>query len=200
MFVDREALKIYVPARTELRLNGPGDIDGRLEAEVGHAVLDDLEVDGDDAGHLDGAAERDLAVTLCKLWSARARHQEPLGEAMRTGEVQVAAAELCARDVDGQVDLAAPAQVLDAACPERVSQPSTARLVPKTRSNVSSMGGGGGLKRFLTRSCPHAPAGRGSFVRPPSRPSPWSRRRRSQRVRSVAEAVARRSGRACWRR
>jgi hypothetical protein len=28
-------------------------------------LWDDLEVDGDHAGHLDGAAEGDLAVTLC---------------------------------------------------------------------------------------------------------------------------------------
>lgn len=65
MLVDREALKVDVPARAKLRLHGPGQVDGRLEAQISHAVLDHLEVYRNDAGHLDGAAEGDLAVALC---------------------------------------------------------------------------------------------------------------------------------------
>jgi len=68
----------------KLRLNWTRDINGALEAQVGYSVLDDLEVDGDDAGHFDGAAEGNLAVTL--------------------GEVQVADAELGAVYVDWEVD------------------------------------------------------------------------------------------------
>lgn len=63
-FVYAEAFEVDVPPGTELRLDGAGDVDGTLEAEIGHALFDDAEVDGDDAGHLDGAAEGDLAITL----------------------------------------------------------------------------------------------------------------------------------------
>lgn len=63
--VDREALKVDVPSRAELGLDWAGNVDGRLDTKVGHAILEHLEVDSDDASHLDGAAEGYLAVTLC---------------------------------------------------------------------------------------------------------------------------------------
>jgi hypothetical protein len=87
MLVNTKPLKVDIPPRTELRLHGAGDIDGALHAQVGQPVLEDLEVDGDDPGHLDGPAEADLAVALA--------------------EVQVAHAELGAVHVHGEVDLAA---------------------------------------------------------------------------------------------
>jgi hypothetical protein len=87
VLVHREAFKVDIPSRSELGLDRAGDVDGAFESQAGHVVLDDLEVDGDDAGHLDGAAERDLAVAL--------------------REVEVADRELGARYVDGQVDLGA---------------------------------------------------------------------------------------------
>lgn len=59
------------------------------------AALHDGQLQRDDAGHLDGAAEGDFAVAL--------------------REVEVADAELGARDVDGEEDFAAPAQVFDVA-------------------------------------------------------------------------------------
>jgi hypothetical protein len=64
LLIHRKALKVDIPARPKLWLNGAGHVDGALEPQVGDAVLEDLEVDGDDAGHLDGAAEGDLAVAL----------------------------------------------------------------------------------------------------------------------------------------
>lgn len=60
VFVDAEAFKVDVPARTELRLDRTGNVNGRLGAELGHAALHDGELDGDFACHLDGAAEGDL--------------------------------------------------------------------------------------------------------------------------------------------
>jgi hypothetical protein len=84
-----------------LWLDWTWDVDGRLSAlhaELFLPTLDDIELDGDDAGNLDGAAEGDLAVTL--------------------REVQVTDRELGALHVDWQVDLAAPAQILDIACLE----------------------------------------------------------------------------------
>lgn len=64
VLVDGEALKVQRPAGRELGLHGAGDVDRRLEAQVGHTVLDHFEVDGDDAGHLDGAAEGNFAIAL----------------------------------------------------------------------------------------------------------------------------------------
>lgn len=93
-----DTYKVEHAAGTELRLDGAGQEDGgfaALHAELGLAVLDDVELDGDDAGDLDGAAEGDLAVAL--------------------REVQVADGELAALDVHGQVHLAASTQVLDVA-------------------------------------------------------------------------------------
>lgn len=95
ILVDAEAFESQVPAGPVVRLDGAGEEERRLHGEVGLAVLHDAQLEGDDAGHLDGAAEGDLAVAL--------------------GEVQVADAELGALDVHGQVDLAAAAQVLDVA-------------------------------------------------------------------------------------
>ncbi len=76
-------------------LHGPGQEQRALHPQVRHAVLHDVELDGDDTGHFDGAAEGDFAVAL--------------------GEVEVADAEFGAFDVDGEVDFAAAAEVLDVA-------------------------------------------------------------------------------------
>lgn len=95
MLVHTETLEVDIPAGAKLRLDRPRDVDGRLHGQLLHAVLHHGEVDRDDAGHLDGAAERDLAVAL--------------------REVQVADGELGAFHVDGQVDFAAAGQVLDVA-------------------------------------------------------------------------------------
>lgn len=93
MLVNTEALKVDVSTRTELRLDRTGNVDRALEAEILHTVLHDGELERDLARHLDGAAERDLTVTL--------------------REMQVADAELGALDVHWQVDLGAAGQVLD---------------------------------------------------------------------------------------
>lgn len=60
-----------------------------------HTTFHDAELDGDDAGHFNRAAEGNLTVALT--------------------EVQVANAELCAGDVDGEVDFGAAGEVLDVA-------------------------------------------------------------------------------------
>lgn len=87
VLVDTEPLKVDIPAGAELRLHGARDVDWALHAQLRQPVLEHLEVDGDDARHLDGAAEADLAVSLA--------------------EVQVTHAELGAVDVHGEVHLAA---------------------------------------------------------------------------------------------
>lgn len=78
-----------------MRLNWTWKIKRRFHAEIGHAVLDDLEVDGDDTGHLNGTAEGDLTITL--------------------REMQVADGKSGTLDVDWKVDLGASGQVLDVA-------------------------------------------------------------------------------------
>lgn len=78
-----------------MRLHGSGQEQRALHPQVRHSVLHDGELDGDDAGHFDGAAKGDFAVAL--------------------GEVQVANAEFGAFDVHGEVDFAATAQILDVA-------------------------------------------------------------------------------------
>lgn len=95
LLVDAEALKRQVPARSVVRLHRARQEEGALHVEVLDAALHDGQLERDDTGHFDGAAEGDFAVAL--------------------GEVQVADAELGARDVDGEEDFAAPAQVLDVA-------------------------------------------------------------------------------------
>lgn len=95
MLIDTEALKVDIPPGPKLRLDRPGDIDGALQAQVRDPVPQHLEVDGDDARHLDGPAEGDLAVAL--------------------GEVQVAHRELGPGHVHGEVDLGPARQVLDVA-------------------------------------------------------------------------------------
>lgn len=83
VLVDREALEGEIPAWTEVWLHGTGEVHGGLEAHLRHAVLDHGELDRDDARHLDGTAEGDLAVSL--------------------GEVQVSNGEFRAGDMHGQV-------------------------------------------------------------------------------------------------
>ena len=95
ILINAEALKRQIPARSIVGLHWPWEEKRGFHAQVRHAVLHDVELDRDDAGHFDGAAEADLAVSL--------------------GEVQVANAEFSALDVHGEVDLAATAKVLDVA-------------------------------------------------------------------------------------
>ena len=95
ILIDAEALERQIAPRPVMRLDGPGQKQRGLHAEVGHAVLHHRQLDGDDTGHFDGAAKGDFAVAL--------------------GEVQVADAELGPLDVHRQVDLAAAAKVLDVA-------------------------------------------------------------------------------------
>lgn len=64
VLVDAEAFKGQVAAGAELGFYGPLLEDGRFHAEVRHPVFHHREFERDDAGHLDGAAEGDLAVAL----------------------------------------------------------------------------------------------------------------------------------------
>lgn len=155
VLVDAEAFKVNVPTGAELRLDGTRDVDGGFQAQVGHAVLHDLEVDGNDPRHLDSTTKGDFAVAL--------------------REVQVTDRELGAGDVHGEIDLAAAGEVLDAV--DGVSQLCCER-------NTSAEWAGGRLNIFggrskgeekRTRSCHHAPVVRAPFSRPPCRPSPPAR-------------------------
>ena len=105
--IDRETLEVYVPASSKLRFHRTGDVDGGFKAEVRHSVLDDFEVDGNHTSHLDGATEADLSVSL--------------------GEVEIADGKLCPIHVDGKVDLAPAAQILDAVPSLLVSSASLSR-------------------------------------------------------------------------
>ena len=97
LLVNAEPFKCQVPARSIMRFDRPGEEQGRFHAEVSHAVFHDGEFDGDDAGHFYGTTERDFAVAL--------------------GEVEVADAEFGAFHMDGEVDFAAAAEILDIAVP-----------------------------------------------------------------------------------
>lgn len=64
ILVDTEALESEISPGAIVRLHGAGEEDGGFGAEVGHAVFHHGEFERDDAGHFDGAAEGDFAVTL----------------------------------------------------------------------------------------------------------------------------------------
>lgn len=76
-------------------LDGAREINGRLHAQIRHAVLHHLEVYGDNARHFDGTAERDFSISL--------------------REVQVSNGELGSLHMNWKVDLATTAQVLNVA-------------------------------------------------------------------------------------
>lgn len=103
VLVDAESLERQISPGTVMRFHGPGQEERTLHAQVGHAVLHDAELDGDDAGHFDGAAKGDFAVAL--------------------REVQVADAEFGAGDVHGQVHFAAAAEIFDVAVPAVLGAP-----------------------------------------------------------------------------
>src|SRR5205823_12830074 len=74
--VDRDALEdqiVLVVRRNRRRLEH-----GILDAVLGDAILDDIDLEMQPAGHLDGAAEGDLAVALAEVQiahrEAAARH------------------------------------------------------------------------------------------------------------------------------
>ena len=93
LLIDAEAFKRQIPTRAVMRLHGTRQEERALEVEILDAALHDRQLERDDAGHLDGAAEGDFAVAL--------------------REVEVAYAEFCSGHVDGEEDFAATAQVLD---------------------------------------------------------------------------------------
>lgn len=88
--------KIDHAAGTKLWLDRAGDKNRRLaslHAKLGLAILDDIELDGDDPSNFDGTAKRNLAITL--------------------REVKITDGKLGAFDVDGQIHLASSAEILD---------------------------------------------------------------------------------------
>ncbi len=91
--LDRDALEHQVVR--VVRIDRPRLEHGLADAVLVAAALDEIDVHVDPAGHLDRAAEGDLAVAL--------------------REVQVADDDAAALDIDRQVDAAAAAQVLDVA-------------------------------------------------------------------------------------
>lgn len=97
MLINREPFKVDIPPRSKARLNRTRNVNGALEPHPLHPVLDHLEVDSNHTSHLDSAAEGNLAIALRK--------------------VQITHTELSSRHMDGQVNLGAPAQVLDIAVP-----------------------------------------------------------------------------------
>ena len=80
-----------------MRFHGPGQEQRAFHPQVCHTVLHNVQLNSNNTGHFDGAAEGDFAVTL--------------------GEVEVADAEFGAFDVNGEVNFAAAAEVLNVAVP-----------------------------------------------------------------------------------
>ena len=67
ILVDGKAFEVDHAAGRELRLHGTGDVDRGAavdHAELGLPVFDHGELDGDDTGDFNGAAEGDFAVAL----------------------------------------------------------------------------------------------------------------------------------------
>ena len=95
VLVDREPLKVYIPAGAELRLHGARDVDGRLHVQLLDAALHDGELERNHPSHLNRAAERNFTIPL--------------------REMEITDAELGTRDVHRQVHLAATREVLDVA-------------------------------------------------------------------------------------
>ena len=95
MLINTETLKVDMPSRPIVGLDGARDIDGALQPHLLHALLDNLKVDGNHARHLDRAAKADLSIALAKM--------------------QIAHAELGPVHMHRQVHLTSPAQVLDIA-------------------------------------------------------------------------------------
>jgi len=97
MLIHAEALERQVPPGPELRLHRPRHEHRALHPQVPHPVLHHRQLHRDHTRNLDRAAEGNLPVPL--------------------REMQVAHAELRALDVDRQVHLTAPGEVLDIAIP-----------------------------------------------------------------------------------
>ena len=78
-----------------MRLHRTWKVNWGFHPQVRDAVLHNLEIDGYDSGHLDGATEGDLAVAL--------------------GEVEITDGEFGAFYVHGEEDFASAGEVLDVA-------------------------------------------------------------------------------------
>lgn len=64
VLIHGEAFKVDVSPWTKLRLDRAGDVDGTLHSKMSHPTLHHGELDCDNPGHFDGAAEADLAIAL----------------------------------------------------------------------------------------------------------------------------------------
>lgn len=95
LLIDTESLKGQIPAWSIMRFHGSWQEKRTLHVQILHATLHHGQLHRNDTSHLNRAAERNLPVAL--------------------REVQVAHAELGARNVDWEEDFAASAQVFDIA-------------------------------------------------------------------------------------
>ena len=95
LIIDRKALEGEISTGTKGRLDRARHVHGRLhiQAALGHAVLDDVELKSNDASHFDCATEGYLAVAL--------------------GEVEISHAEFGPWYVHGKVDFGAAREVFD---------------------------------------------------------------------------------------
>ncbi len=137
VLVDRDAFEdqiVLVVRRDRRRLEH-----GILDAVFGDAVLDDVDLDVQPAGHFDGAAEGDLAVALA--------------------EVQIAHREPAAGHIDREVDLRAARQILDVAIAAMLARRHGAGAfgadlglgVALGLTGMCAVGANGGLARPGTR-------------------------------------------------
>jgi hypothetical protein len=78
-----------------MRLNRSWEIKGRFHPQISHAILHDLEVDGNNTSHLDSTAERNLAISL--------------------REVKVSDTEFGTLNMDREIDFATTTQIFDVA-------------------------------------------------------------------------------------
>lgn len=95
MMIHTKALKRQIPPRSIMWLHRPWQEQWALHRQLLHPIFHHAQLQRDDAGDLNRAAEADLPVALA--------------------EMQVPNAELCTLDVDGEIDLAAAREVLDVA-------------------------------------------------------------------------------------
>lgn len=93
--VDAKPLERQIPSRPIMRLHGPRQKQWTLHPQPLHPILHHTQLHRNDTRNLNRATETNFPVTLA--------------------EVQVANAEFCAGNVDGEVDFGAAREVLDVA-------------------------------------------------------------------------------------
>lgn len=102
MLVDRKALEIDIPSRTELRLDRAGYVDWRLHIELLDAALHDAEFERDDACHLRASQQVCFRLNVDRRYLNRATERN---FTITLAEVQVSNTKLRSFDMHRQKHL-----------------------------------------------------------------------------------------------